>query len=237
MKLGIIFYLSIFTILHLTGSTAAYFNDRAEVTGIIEVGTWEDIIPWDNSSLEFPNKNAKTSSVTQCTPVEVVIKNGGDKDMKGPVDYEVWWAEEDKNPKDGLKLATGQVNALKSGETQKLSYTPNKNGNYKFKAMQRPGHPGLGELWSESIAVSNCGDTSDGQNEGNQEPPPTEEPKKKDKPTNPPVKTEEPVEPPPSEEAGVTEPPALPKENETTNTDDQQIQETPTEEPKNQNEK
>jgi YqxM protein len=225
MKIGIIFYLSTFTILHLTGTTKAYFSDQAEVTGVFNF-SWVEL--WDKSSLEFTN--SKVTGASQCTPVEAVIKNGGDRDMKGTVVYEVWWAEKG-NPKDGVKVAEGQVKALKSGETETLTFTPNKNGYYKFKAMQRPGHPGQGELWSESIAVSNCGDSSGGQNEGNPEPPPTEEPKKKDEPANSPVRTEEPVEPPPTEQVESTEQNTSPAESESASSDKEQTQEHTAEEP------
>ncbi|MGD6960980.1 amyloid fiber anchoring/assembly protein TapA [Fictibacillus phosphorivorans] len=155
LKLGIIFYSLTFSTLHLTGNTGAYFNDTESVNGIIQVGTWPE--KWDKSSLLFLPNTKQITNNNQCLPVKVTIKNGGDKDMQGSVNYEVWWAEKG-NPKDGMKISSGEVKALKSGESLVLSLTPTENGIYKFKAFQRPGHPGKGELWSDEIAV-NCFNT------------------------------------------------------------------------------
>jgi YqxM protein len=211
MKLGLLFYLSIFTALQLTGTTAAYFGDTAQVNGIFEVGTWED--PWDKSSLSFMSNTTQTVNGTQCSSVEAVITNGGD-DMKGSVDYEVWWAE-NGNPKKGVKLSTGQVTALKSGESLTLTYSPIENGNYMFKAIQRPGHPGKGELWSDGIDVKQCSDVNIQPNIEN-ETLPNEEPQKQEEPAIPPVNQEEKVDEPvpPIEELPVTEEPEPPADSE-----------------------
>ncbi|MFG6496212.1 amyloid fiber anchoring/assembly protein TapA [Fictibacillus sp. UD] len=151
LKIGLIFYTFAFSILYLTGNTAAYFNDTKNVNGEIKVGIW-----WDQSSLSFIAKQ-QTVNKGQCIPVVTTIKNGGDRDMQGSVNYEVWWAEKG-NPKDGMKISGGEVKALKTGESFNLSYSSNKNGNYKFKAYQRTGHPGQGELWSDEINL-NCTDS------------------------------------------------------------------------------
>jgi YqxM protein len=210
MKLGIVFYLSIYTAFHLTGTTSAYFSDNAQVNGTFEVGTWED--PWDKSSLMFTNNKTQSVTASQCTPIEAVIKNGGD-DMKGPVDYEVWWAEKG-NPKNGVKRSTGQVTALKNGESLTLTYSPIENGNYMFKAMQRPGHPGKGELWSSGIEVKHCSEANEQPNT-EQETLPKEEPPKQDEPATPPVNQEEKVEEPvqPKDEPPVMEQPDPPADS------------------------
>lgn len=152
MKLGLIFYSMTFSFYYLTGNTSAYFNDIASVNGVIQAGTW-----WDKSSLTFVTSKKQSVNEGQCTPINATIKNGGDGDMQGPVNYEVWWAEKG-NPKDGVKVSGGKVRALKSGESMTLSYKSNKDGNYKFKAYQSTGHPGQGELWSDDITV-NCSDS------------------------------------------------------------------------------
>lgn len=224
MKLGIIFYFSIFNVMHLTGSTAAYFSDTAQVNGIFQVATW-----WDKSSLEFVSiKQSKPTKTAQCTPVEAVIKNGGEN-MGGSVLYEVWWAETG-NPKNGVKQTSGQVPDLKSGESITLTYTPDKNGNYMFKAYQRLGHPGTGELWSNEIGVKSCSEAKPiEQDKPDQETLPKEEPIKQDEPVQP-VETEEKAEEPEpeppvedAEETGATEETGTTEETETTDpsTDDQ----------------
>jgi YqxM protein len=152
LKLGLIFYSMTFSIFYLTGNTLAYFNDSASVNGIIQIGTWQE--QWDKSSLTFLPNNKQSANKGQCTPINATIKNGGDGDMQGPVNYEIWWTEKG-NPKDGIKVGGGEVKALKSGESLILSYSATKDGNFKFKAYQRTGHPGQGELWSEEILV-NC---------------------------------------------------------------------------------
>ena len=80
--------------------------------------------------------------------------------MEGPVKYEVHWTEKG-NPKNGIKVSEGEILALKSGQVHEISYQPIKNGNYMFKAYQRPNHPGKGELWSDGIAVTTCSVQSD----------------------------------------------------------------------------
>lgn len=147
MKMGVIFYTLTISTLYLTGNTGAYFNDAASVNGVIQAGTW-----WDKSSLKFENGKRD-----QCTPIKATVKNNGDGNMQGSVPYEVWWANKG-NPKDGVKVFSGEVKALKRGESLTLSYASKKDGNYKFKAYQRDGHPGQGELWSDTIAV-NCSDS------------------------------------------------------------------------------
>lgn len=104
---------------------------------------------WDKSSLSFNGPYGSS-----CSQIYATVKNGaGSRDMAGPVRYEVYWAASG-NPKVGTIVASGEIPALDSGESYKLTYTPTKAGVYKFKAYQRNGHPGKGELWSWSLEVS-----------------------------------------------------------------------------------
>lgn len=135
----------------LTGTTNAYFNDTSKVSGTIMAGTWEtDDGKWDKSSLTF----LSASNEASCSSISAVIVNKGEK-MQDPVKYEVWWAEQGY-PKDGSKVDTGKIDALTKNQKETLTYLPTKDGVYKFKAFQRPGHPGKGELWSDGITITGC---------------------------------------------------------------------------------
>ncbi|WP_347709257.1 amyloid fiber anchoring/assembly protein TapA [Bacillus sp. FJAT-47783] len=103
---------------------------------------------WDKSSLTFTDQKWNEPNV------EAVIQNGADSDdMEGATTYEVYYTEV-VNPKNGTVIASGEVPALKSGETITLSVdVKNRKGIYMFKAYQRPGHKGIGELWSKEIIV------------------------------------------------------------------------------------
>jgi len=105
---------------------------------------------WDKSSLSF-----KGSCSAGCSKVEAEVCNTGDKDMKGTADYQVWYISSG-NPKDGSSVGSGTIPALKANKCTKLSFNPQANGNYMFKAFQRPGHPGEGILWSDSCEVKGC---------------------------------------------------------------------------------
>lgn len=105
---------------------------------------------WDKSSLVFDG-----SCSANCSKVEAKICNHGDKDMEGTSNYEVWY-KISGNPKDGSNVGSGTIPELKKDHCATLSFSPQANGNYMFKAFQRPGHPGIGELWSETCLVSGC---------------------------------------------------------------------------------
>ncbi|MFC0187106.1 amyloid fiber anchoring/assembly protein TapA [Fictibacillus aquaticus] len=152
VKLCMIFYTMLFCLSYLSGATGAYFNDRANLSIPIKAGTWDTTLGWDKSSLKF---GAVSMNSEGCAPVTAIIKNKSENDMKGPVAYEVWWAASG-NPMNGEKVATGEVPALKSMTQTTLTFTPVNDGVYKFKAYQRPGHPGQGVLWSDSITASKC---------------------------------------------------------------------------------
>lgn len=134
-----------------TTPTTALFNDRDEVIGSIHVGWEETSDEWDKSSLSF--FAAGTVWIDNRLQIYASIKNGSDsRQMKGPVTYELYWAAKG-NPKNGEMVETGQIPALGPGGEYTLYALPQRVGNYMFKAYQRPGHPGKGELWSESISV------------------------------------------------------------------------------------
>ncbi len=109
---------------------------------------------WDKSSLSF-----RSGCSGDCEEITALVCNGdGSKDMAGPTNYEVYY-KASGNPKDGIVISSGQIPALRAGQCHTLSYTPTQDGNYMFKAYQRPGHPGSGELWSnacEGIDMSEC---------------------------------------------------------------------------------
>lgn len=147
---------------------------------------------WDKSSLVFTDRGG------DCKEIYAEVKNGqGSEPMDGEVKYEVYWAETG-NPKKGEIVATSTIPALKSGEAYKLTYQPTSNekgpeGNYMFKAYQRPGHPGKGELWSEQISVTEgCKPTEEPPAEKPEEPGEKPEEPGKEEPKPPGEKPEEP---------------------------------------------
>lgn len=121
---------------------------------------------WDKSSLEF---TAGCSG--DCNEITAIVCNGKDsRNMQGPTNYEVYYAASG-NPKNGSVIDSGQIPALQSGQCHTLSYIPTQDGNYMFKAYQRPGHPGQGVLWSnacEGIDMTACEDPECG--DGNLDP-------------------------------------------------------------------
>ncbi len=110
---------------------------------------------WDHSSLYF---DPDYSCQGDCDEITATVCNGDDsEDMAGSTTWELYWAASG-NPKDGVVIASGTIDPLAAGECQILTYDPSDNpsgasGEYKFKAYQRPGHPGTGELWSETCSL------------------------------------------------------------------------------------
>ncbi|AJY77334.1 hypothetical protein [Paenibacillus beijingensis] len=102
---------------------------------------------WDKSSLSFTGQTSYSGGIS------ATVQNKGSQ-MDGETVYELYRVEKG-NPKNGEIVALGIIKPLGPGETQQLTYVPNllKPGKYIFKAYQRPGHPGTGELWSSSITV------------------------------------------------------------------------------------
>jgi YqxM protein len=149
-----IWYATTITSSFIDGSTGAYFNDQDKVTGVITAGTWSS---WDKSSLSFPNKD-HDRSIEACTPSEisVSIKNTGST-MEGPTEYAVYFAASG-NPKNGNSIFNGYIQPIEIESTATLSLAVNESGNYKVKALQRPGHGNKEdtrhELWSETITIT-----------------------------------------------------------------------------------
>src|SRR3990172_4642873 len=141
---------------------------------------------WDQSSLSFSG-----SCEGNCSEVRATVCNGEDSQaMLGESVYEVWYATSG-NPKDGTMVATGTIPALEPGACTELTYDPgNVSGNYMFKAYQRPGHPGIGELWSEPCSIT-C--------EVNVSPTPTSDPSPSSTPTPTPDPTSSPTPTPNSD--------------------------------------
>jgi YqxM protein len=110
---------------------------------------------WDHSSLYFDEDYGCQGD---CDEISVTVCNGDDsEDMEGTTTWELYWIASG-NPKDGTVIASGIINALAAGDCQILTYNPAHNpngasGNYMFKAYQRPGHPGTGELWSDACEL------------------------------------------------------------------------------------
>lgn len=180
LQLVAICFLSLYGIGQITSPTTAKFSDVDQVSFSMAAGEEfpsdpgdetpnepEDPDPdepedpnddgsWDKSSLKFKGEGVR------CERDEIfaVIENGKDsRDMLGPVTYEVYWIAKGnpKPDKGGTLVESGQVPALQSGNTFEMTFKPTKSGNYMFRAEQRPGHPGKGELWSDAITIeSNC---------------------------------------------------------------------------------
>jgi YqxM protein len=175
-----IWYATTITSSFIDGSTGAYFNDLDKVTGVITAGTWSS---WDKSSLSFPNKDYDRS-IEACTPSEisVSIKNTGST-MEGPTEYAVYYAASG-NPKNGNSIFNGNIQPIEGDNATTLSLAVNEPGNYKFKALQRPGHGNnedtRHELWSETITITCNEDSSKDEDKGGGKTKP-EPPKKEAK--------------------------------------------------------
>ncbi|MGG4166983.1 amyloid fiber anchoring/assembly protein TapA [Rossellomorea vietnamensis] len=221
-----IWYATTITTSFIDGSTGAYFNDQDHVTGIITAGTWSI---WDNSSLNFPDKENRT--VNSCTPVDISarITNTGSS-MEGTTEYAVYHAASG-NPKNGSSVFNGDIQPINEGETATLIANVNQPGNYKFKGLQRPDHGNKEdirqELWSETITIK-CeqekteapdkgGDDKKPETPGNKDkkdkeiqevsvPAPTTEPSEENKKEETPPKEEKQPEPEPEQPATPVEP-------------------------------
>ena len=102
---------------------------------------------WDKASLNFTGQGKSCGNGT----VFASIENTGDKPMQGTTAYELWYIASG-DPKNGTKVAEGTIPALDGGASTTLTDDASQgNGVYKFKAYQRPGHPGQTEIWSEEI--------------------------------------------------------------------------------------
>ncbi|QWC22456.1 amyloid fiber anchoring/assembly protein TapA [Bacillus haikouensis] len=193
-QLMAIWYAITITGSYIDGSTGAYFNDQDQVTGVITAGTWSS---WDKSSLEFVSKK-QTQSVTSCPPIEIsatVINKGST--MEGKTEYAVYYAAKG-NPKDGKVIFEGDIQPITKGENTTLKTAASEPGNYKFKALQRPGHGNKEdirhELWSDTITITCDEDSAEDKDKGGGKEKP-EPPKKEDKQEKQEVKGSEEVKP------------------------------------------
>ncbi|UYG97872.1 amyloid fiber anchoring/assembly protein TapA [Cytobacillus firmus] len=141
----------------LTGQTNAYFSDRDTVTGTIQAGTWETEEPgcskgekhgeWDCSSLKFIVQKYDGQKIY------ATIQNTG-SDMKTNGTYEIYY-NKNGDPKKGKSVGgVLTFDPIKEGKKIEVSFIPQQNGSYMFKAYQHKDHPGNGELWSEEIKVT-----------------------------------------------------------------------------------
>jgi len=137
------------------GASNAYFSDKeTSPRNIMSAAAWGDE-EWDKSSLYFDDEYGCHN---ECQQIQAKVCNGNDsEDMMGSVSWELYWIEKG-NPKNGIVIESGLIDPLSSGECQILQYIDNNsvNGNYMFKSYQRPGHPGVGELWSEECSMQSC---------------------------------------------------------------------------------
>ncbi|MCR8850479.1 amyloid fiber anchoring/assembly protein TapA [Rossellomorea sp. SC111] len=227
-----IWYATTITSSFIDGNTGAYFNDQDQVTGVITAGTWSI---WDKSSLNFPDKE-EVRTVNACSPIDLSarIMNTGST-MQGTTEFAVYYAAKG-NPKNGNNIVSGDIQPINKGETATLKANVNLPGNYKFKALQRPGHGNKEdirhELWSETITIECEQEKPEAPDKGGEEKKP-ETPEKKDSkvkenkkvsvPEPTPEKREESIkEKSPAKEDKKQEPeqPAAPAEPET-NTEEQ----------------
>lgn len=144
-------------VIYLTGNTGAYFNDNSTATGIFTAGFWETVKEtWDKSSLNFPNKE-QDQVVAGCGPTAIgtILKNTGDN-MQGQTEYYVFF-NESGNPKHGKQVGEGIIQPIEHNQTGTIQFKVSAAGNYKIKALQRPGHGNKDdvrhELWSETITL------------------------------------------------------------------------------------
>lgn len=148
-----------------TGTNAS-FNDIEKVNSAIGTAVWS----WDRSSLQFLDENTGYGFCnSEIKGFYSDLANIGEQ-MMGSTVFEIYYVQSGEGPNKnnpGVKIFTGEVPALKSGQTIRLLYTPDlstlKPGKYKFKAYQRPGHgdpqgkdpsSGLKELWGQEIEVA-----------------------------------------------------------------------------------
>ena len=136
----------------------AILSDTEASQASITTTLWGNVTPtpqqWDKSSLHFDEGYGCQGD---CEEISAKVCNGEDaEDMKGPTEWELY-STDSGNPKDGSVIDSGIINPLEHGACQVLSYSPNgAEGNYMFKAEQRPGHPGQGVLWSEACEILQC---------------------------------------------------------------------------------
>jgi YqxM protein len=108
---------------------------------------------WDKSSLVFTDQGCGGGDIVWAT-----VKNNG-LAMAGPTNWELWYAASG-SAKSGKAIASGEIPALGADQPYAMHEAASEGpGNYMFKVTQRPGHPGSGDLWSDTISfdATQCG--------------------------------------------------------------------------------
>ncbi|MBI1729608.1 tandem-95 repeat protein [Candidatus Acetothermia bacterium] len=123
-------------------------NEGASGSASTTITTTDPSTGWDRSSMQFSGLSGVSCSSPKS--VYATIMNGGDRAMNGSTGWELWYISTG-NPKSGVMVGAGNVPALSSGGSYTISLSVTADGYYMFKAYQRPGHPGTGVLWSDSI--------------------------------------------------------------------------------------
>lgn len=99
-----------------------------------------------------------------CSAIWASVTNSGSGNMAQATAWELYWSATG-NPKPDVEgvgyIASGPLGPLASGESFTVNYDPalnpnGTNGNYIFRFLQEPGHPGQGDLWSEQVQLSGC---------------------------------------------------------------------------------
>jgi LPXTG-motif cell wall-anchored protein len=132
-----------------------------------------------------------------CKKLDVTVNiEQGDSEKAGH--YDLYWSK-DGNPKQGKKIATGDIPALKKGQAHNISYNVTKNengkeGRYIFHLVEPNG-----SIWSKEIVVNNCSEAPPSTDDGGTTVPPKPLPT----PVEPPT-----VEPPTAGNGGPTTLPA-----------------------------
>ncbi|WP_330948838.1 amyloid fiber anchoring/assembly protein TapA [Virgibacillus sp. MG-45] len=149
--------------------TNASFNDIEDVSNYLHVDWEQEEEPgdpdeeWDKSSLVAMEGDGSFGFTCNSGTVELfsMIKNKEDSsDMAGPSTFDIQYAPfEEKGPNNGHPgetIYSGEIPALESGETVTLRFSANelRPGKYKFKAYQRPGHPGNSTPWGGMIELT-----------------------------------------------------------------------------------
>lgn len=119
-------------------------TDTATVT--ITVNDLTRTTTWDKSSLTFISSGKSCEGKT----VFATVKNVGSP-MQGPTTWELYYSASGNPQKNGVLIASGTIPALASDQEFTILMSVTQKGNYKFRAIQRPGHPGKGDLWSDTI--------------------------------------------------------------------------------------
>ncbi|MCH5584054.1 LPXTG cell wall anchor domain-containing protein [Shimazuella sp. AN120528] len=100
--------------------------------------------------------------------VTVSVERGNDEKAGN---YELYWSK-DGNPKEGEKIATGEIPALEKGKVHSIFYdvAQNKNGkegHYVFHLIEPKG-----SIWSKEIVVTNCTEVPPASDNGGTTTPP-----------------------------------------------------------------